>query len=73
MVGDALLFAQALLSNCWRFFISFNLPGTNFTPALAMMAASVIFILVKFIRGMVGFGGGVSANIRTSEKLRDKD
>lgn len=73
MFGDALSFAQALLSSCWRFFVSFNLPGTNFTPGLAMMASTVIYILIKFIHGFVGFGGGISANIRSSEKLRDKD
>lgn len=73
MLGDALSFAQALLSGCWRFFVSFNLPGTNFTPALAMMASTVIFILIKFIRGFVGFGGGVSANLHTSDKMSKKD
>lgn len=72
MTTDALNFIGALFSNCWRFFVSFNIPGTNFTPGLAFLSLSVIFLFVKFIKSMIGFNTGASANAKTIAHYRDK-
>lgn len=38
----------------WSMATSFKIPGTNITPALAMVFLSVIGLGVRFIRGMLG-------------------
>lgn len=72
MTSDALMFVTALFSNCWKFFVAFNIPGTNFTPALAFLSLSVITLFVKFIKSMIGFNTGTSAQASTIAHYRDK-
>lgn len=74
MYGDGLLIIRALIGWAWRFFVSFELPGTHITPALAMIGLSVITMAVKFIRGMVGLGNGsaISGNIGYLQSINNK-
>lgn len=73
MTQNALLLIGTLFRECWKFFVSFNIPGTNFTPGLAFLSLSVITLFVKFIRSWVGFGSGASGSAHTIARLRDKN
>lgn len=53
-MSDFLQGASWYFQTGWAFLTSFNLPGTNFTPAAALFMAAFVPIMIRFIRSMIG-------------------
>lgn len=51
-MSEALMVAQFLINSGYAFLTSFNIPGTNFTPLLALFMSSFIILVIKFVRSL---------------------
>lgn len=57
MTGDGFTFVSGFLSQVWRFFISWFIPGTNLTPAGLSFGVLAIIIIIRFVKR---FGGSLN-------------
>lgn len=51
-MSDALMVAQFIINSGYAFLTSFNIPGTSFTPLLALFLSSFLIVLIKFVRSL---------------------
>lgn len=56
MTADALLVVQTLFSTIWRLFTSWNIPGTNTTPAAFILFLSFAVLGLRFLKSLVLLG-----------------
>ena len=52
----------------WTFLTSFNLPGVNFTPFAAICFSAFFTVVLKFIKNLIGRGGGGVISVDTVNK-----
>lgn len=52
MTNDALLIVGTTLSECFKFFTSWHIPGTNFTPAQFFFGVVTIVFFFKWFKAL---------------------
>ena len=62
MTQDALRFYLAYFNNLWKFYVSWNFPGTTFTPAELSFFVLAVSILIRTLKRLsnvsdASFGG----------------
>ena len=64
MSDDAILVLECLFQTIWRFFTSWNIPGTDVTPAvmgLFLLSAGIgLRFVMRFLNGDAGISGSGS-------------
>lgn len=50
MTDEAFSFSRGFFAQCWRFFISWYIPGTNVSPAGLAIGVVVFVLIINFIR-----------------------
>lgn len=50
MTADSLQFSSGFLSQMWKLFTCFYIPGTNLTPAGLSIGLLVLYLIIKLIR-----------------------
>lgn len=59
MTDDALLVVKSIFGTCFKLLISWYIPGTNVTPAVALFGLLFLAILFRIITHVFGlFGKG---------------
>lgn len=49
MNSDFLMCLRALLSGVWKIFTSWNIPGTNVSPAALGVTLLAMWVVIKFV------------------------
>lgn len=62
MTSDALRFYASYFANLWKFYVSWNIPGTTFTPAELSFFVLAVSILIRTLKRLsnvpdASFGG----------------
>lgn len=53
MTSDAFSVVQLLFSSIWSLFTSFNIPGTNVTPASFAIFILFVGIIIRFVHNLL--------------------
>ena len=59
-----------LFNTAWVFLTSFNLPGVNFTPLAALFFAAFVPVVLKFVKTLIGRGGGIVRAVNNSANAK---
>lgn len=50
MTGEASFFLAMFFANIWKFYVSWNIPGTNFTPAELSFFVLSLIVIIRFLK-----------------------
>jgi len=62
VTDDALAVVQCIFSNIWRLFSSWNIPGTNVTPAVALIGILFAVVCFRTFSRLLGVWSGSDAH-----------
>lgn len=62
MTEDAILVLECLFGTIWRFFTTWNIPGTNVTPGVMGLFLIAAGIGIRFVLRFLDGGGSVSVS-----------